>query len=371
MLLKEKTVKSPETDPELEAIKKKKKAKQRRVMRVLDRIFGFFLATGIVFGCAGLALEYVLVKGPSPALKNTFIMTMQETRRFAFISNIFLSPEEVEEIVNANKGEELEDFDSSLIKIASQQSEDGGNLNPDGSDEYGLVDEDGDGIITLDIKGNGYVGYMIVVLDPSRVICGKPDSYGGVGLTLEEMVNKYDAIGGINAGGFLDYGGSGLGGVPQGITIIDGVCYQEHSHGQSFVGFDSSNILHIGEKDYHEITDLELRDAASFGPILVMNGEIASGKFVNSGLNPRTAIGQRADGAVIMLAIDGRQTHSLGATYGDVAEIMLSYGAVNAINLDGGSSTCMYLDGEYVNKCSAAGGKPRPLPTAFLIRGEG
>ena len=359
-------------EPAFEQEMRIKKAKRRRIGRIVDRIFGFFLATGIVLACAGLALGLVITRGPSTALRDTFVMTLFETRRFVFVNNIFLSDEEIRFIYNSHTvAGELEDFDSSLITIASQQNGGESQLNPDGSDAYGLVDEDGDGIIKLDIKGNGYAGHMLVVLDPSRIVCGKPDSYGNYGLTLEQMVEKYDAVGGINAGGFLDVGGAGLGGVPQGITIVDGVCYQDQTHGQPIAGFDQNDILHVGYKDYDEVEQLGIRDCASFGPILVMNGEIADSQFVNSGVNPRTAIGQRADGAVLMLVIDGRQTHSLGATYSDLAEIMLDHGAVTALNMDGGSSTCMYFEGEYVNKCSAQGGQPRPLPTSFLIMKEG
>jgi len=366
VILKEKILPTDE-QLELEQEKRKKKAKRKKIMRIVDRVFGFFLATGILLGVSGLALEYVLVKGPSPALRDTFVLTMQETRRFNFISNVYLSEEEVKAIVNANSGGQLEDFDSSLIKIASQSPE-GEQTGPDGADEYGLVDEDGDGIILQDVKGNGFAGYMIVVLDPSRVFCGKPDNYGGVGLTLEQMVDKYDALGGINGGGFLDESGAGLGGVPQGITIIDGVCYQERSGGRPIAGFDENNILRVGYMKYDSVIEAGIVNGVSFGPILVVNGEIAESEIDSSGVNPRSAIGQRADGAVLMLAIDGRQTHSLGATYQDVAEVMLDFGAVNAMNLDGGSSTCMYLDGEYVNKCSAAGGQPRPLPSCFLFK---
>ena len=86
------------------------------------------------------------------------------------------------------------------------------------------------------------------------------------------------------------------------------------------------------------------------------------------GVNPRTAIGQRADGAVLMLVIDGRQVHSLGATYLDAAEVMLAHGAINACNLDGGSSSVMYYNGEYVNSPSSASGVSRYLPNAFLFK---
>lgn len=359
-------------DPAFEQEIRIKKAKRRRIGRIVDRIFGFFLATGIVFACAGLALGLIVTRGPSTALRDAFVMTFLETRRFRFVNNIFLSDAEISYVYNSHTvAGEVEDFDASLITIASKENDGASQTNHDGSDAYGLIDEDGDGIIKLDIKGSGYAGHMLVVLDPSRVICGKPDSYGGVGLTLEEMCQKYDAVGGINAGGFLDVGGSGLGGIPQGITIVDGVCYQESTHGLPVAGFDENNILHVGYKDFEEVSSLGLRDCASFGPILVMNGQISDSQFVNSGVNPRTAIGQRADGAVLMLVIDGRQTHSIGATYSDLAEIMLDHGAVTALNMDGGSSTCMYFEGEYVNKCSAYGGRPRPLPTSFLIMKEG
>ena len=83
--------------------------------------------------------------------------------------------------------------------------------------------------------------------------------------------------------------------------------------------------------------DRGVRDAVSFGPVLVVNGEAVEVNGSGSGLNPRTAIGQREDGSILLVVIDGRQVNSLGASYSDVIELMLEYGAVNAANLDGGS----------------------------------
>lgn len=85
------------------------------------------------------------------------------------------------------------------------------------------------------------------------------------------------------------------------------------------------------------------------------------------GLNPRTVLGQRADGAVLMLVIDGRQAHSIGATYKDCIDVMLEYGAVNAANLDGGSSSMLVYNGEVQNVCASLYGS-RPLPTAFVVK---
>ena len=133
---------------------------------------------------------------------------MDETRRFKFIPQIFLTADELKEIRSVEEMDKDITTDTSLITIQAGEAA----QTDDGKDAYGLVDDDGDGIIFTDIKGNGFVGYMITVLDPSRVFVGMPDSYGGVGLTLQELVNKYGAEGGINAGGFKDDGGGGFGG---------------------------------------------------------------------------------------------------------------------------------------------------------------
>lgn len=342
-------------------------ARKRKVKTVIDRIFGFFLATGIVVGVACLGLEYVVVKGPSPALCETFVMTMLETRRFGFIPNIFLSEEEVAAI-KAKRDQKIDtEFDSSLINISTDDKP-GETDQTVETPQYNTVDEDGDGVILEDIKGNGYAGYMLTILDPKRVFVGMPDGYGGSGLQLDKMCEKYGAIGGINAGGFYDENGAGLGGLPDGLTIIGGVCYNEGYGGDSFAGFDENGILHVGYYSLADAQNAGIRDGVSFGPILIINGEAVDSSFLSSGVNPRTAIGQRADGAVLMLVIDGRQVHSIGATYQDVVDIMLDHGAVNACNMDGGSSTVMYYNGEYVNSCSSENGVCRPLPDAFLFK---
>ena len=68
-----------------------------------------------------------------------------------------------------------------------------------------------------------------------------------------------------------------------------------------------------------------------------------------------------------MLVIEGRQAASLGATYADLITIMMDYGAINAINMDGGSSSLMYYKGEYVNTGVVLTGS-RKMPTAFIVR---
>ena len=214
--MKNKNIDEIDNVNELSDKKKKKLIRHLKARRFWDRLAGFIIVTVIVVCCGLLGLEYVILRGPSPALRDLFISTMDETRRFRSMPQIFMTAEELDAIRTRKKMETDIATDKNLITVAANQertvtqigSAGGGSSEPSGSDAYGLVDEDGDGIIFKEVKGNGYLGYMTVILDPKRVFVGMPDSYGGVGLTLEQMCQKYGAIGGINAGGFKDDGGA-------------------------------------------------------------------------------------------------------------------------------------------------------------------
>ena len=99
----------------------------------------------------------------------------------------------------------------------------------------------------------------------------------------------------------------------------------------------------------------------SGGPYLVKNGEIfidmSEQKLVAiGGKNPRTAIGYTAEGNLIMVAVDGREGASVGMTLRELAGFMQSIGCINAMNLDGGGSTVMYVNGKVVNMPAVKGG---------------
>ena len=269
----------------------------------------------------------------------------------------------------------LRDAGGGLVAESIEDCLYGGAVNPSGRQVVtgplpnGQLppDEDGDGIIMVDIMKKGFNGTMMIVLDPSRVFVGFPGFYGGNGMILDDLVQRYDAIGGINAGGFIDEDGGGSGGLPEGLTIVEGETYLWAASGAS-AAFDMDNVLHVGFFTPEDAAAAGIRDCASFGPALIVDGVPEYGPYMESGINPRTAIGQRADGAVLMLCIDGRQLHSIGASYGDIRDVMIDFGAVNACSMDGGSSTVMYFDGGYVTSPSSASGMSRYLPNAFLIR---
>jgi exopolysaccharide biosynthesis protein len=108
----------------------------------------------------------------------------------------------------------------------------------------------------------------------------------------------------------------------------------------------------------------------SGGPYLVKDNEVfvdmtAQKLGAIGGRNPRSAIGYTADNNLIMVAVDGREGSSIGMTLMELANFMKSIGCVNAMNLDGGGSTVMYVKGQVVNKPAQQGGIP--LSNAIVL----
>lgn len=349
----------------------KKPGKLRGFLGFLGRVALVLLETVLLVVIALYGVMYVVAKGPSPTARDLFVMSVRETSAVGFLANLYFTEEEIAAIENKVQVEEYVETDTSLISIPTVPEE---QMNAEGpvADAWGLVDEDGDGIIVEPVKGEGYSGYMMVVLDPSRVIMGcRPGSFGARGYTVAQMVEKFGAVAGINAGGFEDLNGAGNGETPDSLVVFEGEIYCAGSGlRDGFVGIDSNNILHVGKLTTAEIRERDIQYGVCFGPVLISNGEPTAQGMQASGVNPRTAIGQRSDGAMLLLVIDGRQLVSLGATFKDLTEVFLSYGAVNACNLDGGSSTLMWYQGDYINNCASVIGI-RPVPTTFLVMPEG
>ena len=355
-------------EPE-EIVRPRRKSGWKTFTRVVDRIFGVFLATVIMAGIAGLGVGYIVTSKNYPSLRETVVVTLDETRRFRFAPRVYLSDEECDEIFARRNVKLDEVMDPSLIHIAAQETQQSASQTNESDsqqpDPYGYVDEDGDGYILVEVSGRGYNGYMLIVLDPTRCFVAQ----GGPYQTINAIAERTGAIGGINGGAFIDNNGAGNGSRPEGLTYIDGVMVESARYErESFAGFDAQGILHVGYYNAHDCDALGIVGGVSFEPALIINGVPQDTTYLVSGVNPRSAIGQRADGAVLMLAIDGRQLSSAGATYADIIDVMLRFGAVNAMNLDGGSSTVMYLNGELVNTPSSQSGYSRGLPNAFMFR---
>jgi hypothetical protein len=116
-----------------------------------------------------------------------------------------------------------------------------------------------------------------------------------------------------------------------------------------------------------------ITDAISSGPTLVKNGKpiFNAGEALTPvqlhGRDPRTAIGQRADGTIVMVAVDGRRLGwSIGITNWDLAQTLVRYGCVTGFALDSGGSTTMAFDGKVLNRPSDSYGE-RPVGEALVI----
>ena len=365
------------TAPKKKVAPKKKQKRAfpwRGVLGFFGKLMLFLVETVLLLAIAVYGVMFVLAKGPSTTARDLFVMSVRETSAIGFLANFFFTDEEIA-LIESGGEEQVEEYvetDTSLITITKPTEAPENEQQGPVPDAWGFVDEDGDGIIVEPVSGEGYTGYMMIVLDPSRVVMGSvPSSYGARGYTVEQMVQYYDAVAGINAGGFEDPEGRGNGSTPSTMTVYEGkVYYASKGNQDGFVGFDSNHVMHVGKFTEAQIKERDIQYGVAFGPVLVVNGEAADRSKLASGINPRTAIGQRSDGAVLLLVIDGRQTISLGCTWLDLVDIFLEFGAVNACNLDGGSSTLMWYQGGYINNCASVVGI-RPVPTTFLVMKEG
>ena len=330
----------------------------------IGRIFAVLGITLLCLVLCLLGIIWVLEKGPSPTMTGMFTRSVRETSAIRWISTIFLTDEELDEYKSVST-EDLttESVNTSLIHVekAAERRESG----------------ESESVKLIDIAEGTCKGKLLIVSDPKQVILGTSDEFvKQPGLQLTDMVAKYNGLAGINAGGFNDENGTGSGGIPQGIVIVDGqVVYGNDLTPYHLVGLDRDGILHVGSMSGRDAVDNGIQWAVSFvthdglASSLIINGEIQH-QNLGGGVNPRTALGQRDDGALLLLVLDGRSINTLGATMEDVVNIMLEYGAVNAGNLDGGSSSVMVYDGEIVNHCASVTG-PRRIPTGFIVLKEG
>ena len=320
----------------------------------LLRFLAVVLTVVVVFACTLFLSMKMICGSTSPSAKRTFVTTLLETGQLKFLVSWFVPAAEVQEIVNSNSMVKLdEDVDAGLITFEPFEDTE---QDPEAKD-----------LEVIELSGRTYTAKLIKVRDPSRISLATIYPWRDTGVTLEELAKQSGAIAAINGGIYDSTNNSG--GRPFGVIVSNGeIQYNKPNEypGLVLVGFDNDNILQIIDVDGMTPAQLEalveekgIRDAVTFQEEssdannhfvqLIINGNPRGMNGVGSGLNPRTAIGQCADGSVLLLVTDGRGKNGhLGASAADLIEIMTQYGAVNAANLDGGSSTCMYYNGEYL-----------------------
>ena len=325
-----------------------------------------------------------IFNGPSRSAKNALTMTLLEPSATKWIPPLFLGKKAVDRIRKAgiNKTANISDSLNTIDEF---------------NNNYKLISADidwnlyPDGIKIEKYKGRTYDAHIMLVNDPARLYLAL-SSYSGFsesvpGKRLHIMMEEEKASAGINAGAFNDDGSAGahVGSIPAGLIIHEGKVYsntlKEMVPEQGFCGFNKDHILIVASNmSEEEALEKNILEGCEFGPILIQNNKINHSVYSgNSGYNPRTAIGQRKDGTVILLCVDGRQAGSFGATYKDLIDIMTAYGAYNALNLDGGSSSAMFyrdetgLYGErghieMISSYSVMQSIPRRMPTFWMVK---
>lgn len=342
-----------------------------KIVKIIGKAFSFvgiFLISLVVMV---YSMGLIFCYGPSIHARNLFVTTLLETGQMKFIVKLFMGSEKIQEIVDSNSLSSFnESVDNSLIDTSQIH--------------------DINGIELIEINGGTFTAKMIVVNDPSRVKLATvyDGSWKEYGITLDKMVNDNNAFAGVNGGLYVS--DSNKGGRPMGLVVRDGVI--EHNNpvgiaGLHLIGFDEDNVLNVIDLSGKNKSQVEkiikeekIRDAVAFQEEssdannhfvkLIINGEKREVNGSGSGANPRTAIGQRADGTVLLLVTDGRGANGhLGATAADLIDVMSEYGAVNAANIDGGSSSSMYYDGKYemTSVTLYYSNSSWRLPTGFIV----
>jgi exopolysaccharide biosynthesis protein len=344
--------------------KKKKKKKGSKVAAVFSVLFSL--------GTIGIIVVLFLLYGPYNGFRDWLVTTAMTTMTHQYFATWFYDDKTIEYILDNNKVVELdEDTDTSLIDTnatASQVTE------YENEYERAILERDPDNndYKIIEISGKGYDGYLVAVYDPSRVKTVCTENLGTSGQYLTTMAKNNDALIAINGGGFNDPNYNSTGGEPLGITVCSGkyVTSASYSGSGGIIGFTEDDKLVLTKASVSEAKKLGIRDAVTFGPFLIVNGKAAE-VVGNGGWGeaPRTVIGQRKDGIVLFLVIDGRKGTKQGASIKDLIEIMKNYGAYNAANLDGGTSSVLVVNNVIVNDPidSTGAHKTRPISTGFIV----
>ena len=344
-----------------------KKVKKTKKVGKKKKVFIGVLSFFITLMLGGLFLLY----GPFPNFRNWLVTTAMTTMNHQYLAKMFYSNETIEKILEENKIiEPNQDTDLSIIDTSDITTK----VYKDKYEKEILEHKKEEKYKMIEVSGKNYSGYLVAIYDPSKVTVVTSKNLGMKGQYLIDMAKENKALVAINGGGFIDENGLGTGAEVSGIVISDGKILNRNRYTRAggLIGFTKENKLYLGKvKSAEEAIQLGIRDAVEFGPYLIVNGEAS--KVVGNGgygLHPRTVIGQRKDGVVLFLVIDGRRVGCMGADMDDLIEIMKRYGAYNAANLDGGNSSALIIKNKLINHPINWDEKEetRPIATGFMLK---
>lgn len=332
----------------------------------IQKIFTVLFSLGTI----GIVLVLFLLYGPFNGFREWLITTAMTTMTHQYFATWFYDDETITYVLSKNKvieSGEMTDINSIMLGDTSKTTY---------KDEYEREilerDPENNDYKIIEINEKKFDGYLVAVYEPSRVQAVATKNLGVSGQYLTKMSKDNDALIAINGGGFDDPNFNSTGGSPLGITVCNGkyITSKSYSGSGGIIGFTEDDKLVLGKVSVAKAKELKIRDAVTFGPFLIVNGK-ASEVLGNGGWGtaPRTAIAQRQDGVVLFLVLNGRTATKPGADMDDLIEILERYGAYNAANLDGGTSSVLVVDNIIVNDPidSTGAHKTRPISTGFIV----
>ncbi|MBQ8132303.1 MAG: phosphodiester glycosidase family protein [Bacilli bacterium] len=343
------------------------KKKEKKKWSIKKKIGVCFISFFSVCLFAFLFLFY----GPWNGFRNFWITSAMTTMSHQYLATWFYSDSTIQKVLASNSITEVDEVsDMDAIKFRKYTT----SIYKNEYDKEVLTKDPGNDLYkVINVSGNGYKGYLVAIYDPSRIHIATTAYLNVRGESILTVSARENAIIAMNGGGFYDPNWNGNGATPHGTVIQGGKIvstYTRANVGGGFIGFTNENKLLLGHMSAQEALAQGMRDAVEFGPYLIINGKRS---FVRGnggwGIAPRTAIGQRQDGIVLFLVINGRLASSIGADMIDLCDVMENYGAYNAANLDGGSSSELVINQQIVNTPVAGGSNGlRDMPTFWVVK---
>ena len=233
-------------------------------------------------------------------------------------------------------------------------------------------------IMLVRVQGSGYRGVLAIAKDPARLNVENSSGVGQFGQLTGTIAQAHNGILATTCSGFIDIDnqgnwGNGNGGLIAGFAMSNG-----HGYGTHYVSNPNFQYyrleIHTDNRIYIKKVDKEVsedcRDATEFQPPIIIDGEVLESDYWVE-LNPRVCIGQSDKYEMLLLVIEGRiyTEGILGTNVNECAQILKKHNAVQAMNVDGGTSAMMWYDGEYVIRGSNPQTRytgSRPVPNAFV-----
>lgn len=327
-------------------------------LRALLRVLAFVLAQAVLAAGVGVAL---LRYGPFDNVRSFIIGSALTSYRHQYLANLFTAAQ-IKAVT-----------EKSTAKTQNTEKQDLSAVDPSSNSSSTVLSKISDGL-------SGYA------LETSwkNVHVAVTQHIGERGELVSAMARRFGALAAINGGGFTSGSATtGTGDTPSDFVFSNGeLVYQDpgldddekpgkDSDYPNVVALTKEGLLLVGN---YSIDDLRAKNVSEavvmhgYRP-LVLNGKVQYTDDAGKGTQPRTAIGQKKDGTIVMVVLDGRQITfggSAGAKLNQLASLMLSLGCYTAGNLDGGGSTAMYYSGQIINKPSQITGE-RTVATAFYV----